>query len=344
MKKVVIIGGGFAGARCARLLEKDFDVTLIDTKNYYEFTPGILRTLVSPSHVKEVQVLHTHYLKRARFIMDKVIEVNENYVKTKKRKISFNYLVIASGSSYNTPIKESNIIKATRASRLRDYSSKIWKANKILVIGGGLVGVELAAELATFCKDKEITIVHSKDRLMERNNPKSSKYAEKFLKSHGVKILFNEKVTDGKGKFFITDKGTKIHADLAFLCTGITPNYEFMLQNFKKSLNERNQIEVNEFLQLKNHKNIFVAGDVTDRQEEKTAQTAEKQAGVVISNIRSLESSQPLKEYSSKKRPLAISLGRYNGIFEDKSIVITGLIPALIKYLVEKKAMWRYKH
>ena len=55
-KKLVIIGGGFAGSLVARNLEKEFNVTLIDTKPYFEFTPGILRTIVEPDHIKKVVI------------------------------------------------------------------------------------------------------------------------------------------------------------------------------------------------------------------------------------------------------------------------------------------------
>ena len=48
MKNVVIIGGGFAGSVCAKKLEQDFKVTLVDTEDYFEFTPSILRLAVSP--------------------------------------------------------------------------------------------------------------------------------------------------------------------------------------------------------------------------------------------------------------------------------------------------------
>ena len=65
MKKIIVIGGGFAGSYIARKLEKDFDVILIDSKDYFEFTPGILRTIVESEHIKKIQILHTHYLKRA---------------------------------------------------------------------------------------------------------------------------------------------------------------------------------------------------------------------------------------------------------------------------------------
>ena len=47
-KKVVVVGGGFTGSNTARLLEKDFDVTLIDTKSYFVFTPSIIKAISMP--------------------------------------------------------------------------------------------------------------------------------------------------------------------------------------------------------------------------------------------------------------------------------------------------------
>lgn len=53
-KKVVIIGGSFAGRRARRLLKPHFEVTLIDEKEYFEFTPSTLRCMVEPKHNKKV--------------------------------------------------------------------------------------------------------------------------------------------------------------------------------------------------------------------------------------------------------------------------------------------------
>ena len=66
MKKLVIIGGGFAGSLIAKNCENYFDTTLIDSKDFFEFTPGILRTIVQPSHAKKIQVLHKEYLKKTK--------------------------------------------------------------------------------------------------------------------------------------------------------------------------------------------------------------------------------------------------------------------------------------
>jgi NADH dehydrogenase FAD-containing subunit len=54
MKQVIIIGGGFAGSTAARLLQKDFSVTLIDQKYYFEYTPGVLRIIQEQNHPRNL--------------------------------------------------------------------------------------------------------------------------------------------------------------------------------------------------------------------------------------------------------------------------------------------------
>ena len=348
MKKVVVIGGGFAGALAARKLENEnFSVTLIDTKDHFEFTPGILRAIVEPGHIKEIQVLHRHYLKKTKIILGEVIDVSDKNVLVKisgkKKHVRFDYLVISSGSGYDPPIKEKNLVISSRTDILKKSYEKILVAKNILIIGGGIVGTELAAEIATHYKNKNVTIVHSEPYLMERQNEKTRKYAENFLKKRGVKIVFNENAKKIGGRNYVTDKGTKIRTDLAFLCTGIRPNFEFMKRNFPYILDEKNHVKVNSFLQIEGHGNIFAAGDITAIHEEKLAQNAEKQGRIVARNIINLEKGRNLKEYELNPRVMAISLGKWDGILAYKNMAVTGIIPGILKTLIEFRTMFRYK-
>ncbi len=342
MKTVVVIGGGFAGSKIAKKLEKHFDVTLIDTKDYFEYTPGILRAVVEPYHVRKIQALHSHYLKRARIIIGNVSEVNKKYVKVNGKKVLFDYLCICSGSKYDMPIKQQNVVAITRAHILRDYYKNLCMAKKILVVGGGLVGVELAAEICTHYKDKEITLIHMNDRLIERNPEKASVYCYNFLYKRGVKIIFNEKVDTVRKNLFFTNSGSEIKVDIAFLCTGIKPNFE-MMKKMKNSLNERNQINVNEYLQLNGFKNIFSAGDVNSIAIEKTALNSKRQARVVIHNILALENETDLRKYSANQNLLVISLGKWDGLVVYKNLVFSGFFPGIFKTIIEKWNMIWYK-
>ena len=341
MKKVVIVGGGFAGAYCARTLEKEFEVTLIDQKEYYEFTPSILRTLVEPEHARKIQALHSSYLTTTEIIKEKVIDITPKGVKTTKTFLPFDYAIICSGSRYNDPIKGRNVVIASRAAELQQYTEKLRQAERVLIVGGGLVGVELAAEIVTAFPNKKVTLVHAMAELMERNHPNARRYAQAFLQKKGVDIIFNEFVTKHTETECTTDQGRKIKADLVFLCIGIIPNYGH-LSGMKESLNERHYLKVNENLQVMGYENIFAAGDITAIMEEKTAQNAEKQAEVVAENIKRLERGKQLQRYASRPRTIVISLGKWDGILVRRNIVLTGLIPGMLKTLIEWKTMRKY--
>jgi len=308
MKKVVIIGGGFAGAVAARNLERDFDVTLIDTKDYFEFTPSILRTLVEPQHVKKIQVLHTHYLHKAHIVRDSIIKIKDSSVSTNQQEFSYDYLIIASGSRYETPIKETNRVVASRGQELRLYAQKLRHAQDVLIIGGGIVGVELAAEISTHYPEKEITLIHTKPELMERTPQKAQRYAKQWLEKRKVQLIFNERIIENESGVYKTRTGKKLHPDIAFLCTGIMPNYEHLASYCSIELNSKNFLCVNEYLQVQGHKNIFAAGDINNIKEEKTAQSAEKQARLVVKNIYHLEQGEPLLMYNPEPKPMVIKL------------------------------------
>ena len=170
MKKVVIIGGGFAGATSAKILEKEFDVTLIDSKNYFEFTPSVLQAIVDTKHLKKSQSPHRNYLKKARVIVGKVQEFGLEHVKVKNKRISFDYALLCTGSRYASPFKESGSTASLRSEHIHQTNKILTKANKVLVIGGGLVGVEIAAEIVERFPKKRVTLVHSGSKIMERNN------------------------------------------------------------------------------------------------------------------------------------------------------------------------------
>jgi len=344
MKKIVIIGGGFAGAYCAKKLERNFEVTLIDTKDYFEFTPGILRTLVEPKHVKNIQVLHSHYLHQSKIVRGHVTSVDESFVFINKKKFAYDYLIISSGSKYNAPFKAQDVVIATRADELRESHRCLEKAHSLLIIGGGIVGVELAAELAEHCKDKTITLLQRGDTLLARCNPRTIAYAERFLKNKGVEIHYHQFWIGSKHGNFYTKERDVFKADMGFLCTGIKPNSDFLKKIFSKLISPEGYLEVNDFLQLNTYKNIFLIGDVAGIKEEKLAQNAEHHAKIAVENIYRLEHRKDLIPYVSKPRMMVISLGKRNGILMYKNFCLTGFIPGLFKSFIEWKTMRRYAY
>jgi len=298
--------------------------------------------------VKKIQVMHSHYLKNTYIIQKEVVRVEPGKVILDDRSIPYDYLVINSGSAYTQPFKEARVIASVRANTFRESYYTLRKVKKILIIGGGLVGVELAAEIVSHFKGKEVTIVHSQSTLINRFPKRAIRYCEEFLKSRGVRIIYNERVKGHKGQLFLTDQETEIPAEVAFLCTGIQPNSAFLRNEyFMDTITEAGYVKANEHLQLSGnivYPNIFVAGDVLDVREEKLAQAAESMGSVVVGNIINMERGKKLSTYVSPwSRPVLISLGMYHGVFVYRGWTITGIIPALLKEAVEWKTLVRYR-
>lgn len=333
MKKVVIIGGGFVGSTVAKKLEKKFNVTLIDSKTFFEFTPSILKVIVNPNYKTKIQINHKDYLKKSKIIIGCAKKISKKYVFLEKEKINYNYLVICSGSSYSLPIKESNVSLPSRLTHLEKSENKLKNSKKVVIVGGGIVAVELAGEIATCKRKRNIEIYTRGNKLIKRNNFKSSMFSKEFLEKKGVKIFFNSKIKINKKGIFKNNK--KINADIFFLAVGIKNNTKFIDKNMN-ILNKKGQVIVNKYLLAGRYKNIFAGGDITSIKEEKLAQNAETHGKIIAKNIIRSEKKENLKEYISTKRLMLISLGKKIGIFEYKKYTFIGILPLIMKNIIEK--------
>ncbi len=125
------------------------------------------------------------------------------------------------------------------------------------------------------------------------------------------------------------------------MCTGIKPNTKDLV--CCPTSIENQYMCVDDYLRVRDMKNTFAAGDITNIKEEKTAQGAEVQAEVVVRNIYNGEANQDLVKYHAEKRAMVISLGKWDGVLIYKKFVLTGILPAILKILIEKKTMRQKK-
>jgi apoptosis-inducing factor 2 len=330
MKRVVVIGGGFAGAFVAKNLQNKFEVTLIDSKDYFEFTPSVIKVLVDPSYEEKIRVMHVDYLGKTHFVKGVVTYVLEKFVKVGSKSFYYDYLVIATGSSYKLPFKCSKMIAVNRMQDLINWHERLIKAREILIVGGGLVGVEVSAQILEIFSDKKVTLLQSGDKILQRSPITVQNYVFNFLTKKGVNVVLNERFVKSVNGTCYTKNGLKFNPDLVLLCTGAVANCNLVACR-----------KVDDFLRVRS--NVFLAGDVADIKEEKTAQAAEKQAKIVVHNIKSLEKGTSLKKYSSKERPVVISLGDKNAIFVYKKFFFFGMLASWLKQFVEWKTMVRFK-
>lgn len=344
--KLVILGGGFCGAIVAKKCDKvkGVDLVLIDEKSYYEYTPSIYKLVSDTEYFEKITIPFEKIMHHGKIIRDQLTKLTNEYVETKNEKITYDYLVISTGIEYPIFLEnQENVFTLKSSVGAMQINKKIVNAKHVLIIGGGLIGTEMAGELVTKMNDKRVTIIHSEDRLIERNPVKASQYAKNFLEKKGTKIIFNEKIVKHEDRNFISDKGSKIEADLAIWCAGIRWSLDY-IKNFDSQIfTNKGALKVNDHLQLCGYENIFAGGDVCSISEEKTAQNARHHGSIIAKNIHKLMKNKRKISYKPKKRIMIISLGDYAGILIYGKIVITGIIPGILKSFVQRITMQRYK-
>lgn len=166
-KKVVIVGGSFAGLAAAEHLWTDFDVTLIDKNSFFEYCCMNARALVKESYIDELIVPYSDIVKtsgnKLTFIQGTLEMVNANNTIDIRRPgnqqfdpVVFDYLIIATGGQYTFPIKDFEVTTVeARRNKISEELHRIKEAGSILVVGGGAVGVEVMGELVSLFSDKD---------------------------------------------------------------------------------------------------------------------------------------------------------------------------------------------
>lgn len=120
---VVIVGGGFAGLTLAHYLEAttQFDVVLYDRKDYFEFTPSMLRCIVEPAHWQKTAVRYADLpmlqSPRIQLRCEEVVQLTDQAVQGKDGEwCKYDKLVLAMGSDYYGTRRTSRHARAHRKS------------------------------------------------------------------------------------------------------------------------------------------------------------------------------------------------------------------------------------
>eukprot|EP00271_Cylindrocystis_brebissonii_P010247 TRINITY_DN26389_c0_g1_i1.p1 TRINITY_DN26389_c0_g1~~TRINITY_DN26389_c0_g1_i1.p1 ORF type:complete len:356 (-),score=69.74 TRINITY_DN26389_c0_g1_i1:745-1812(-) len=338
MPRVVVAGGGMAGALTAKLLENDADVTLVDCKEYFEIRWAILRAYVEPSFAEKIIIPHKEYLKKAAVVVGLISGVADNELRLEDgTTLPFDYLVITTGS-----MPEPSISAAAKIAQFAEEFKKLKAAGEILIVGGGPVGVEFAGEVLTDLKGKKVTIVHGGDRLMDFLKPKASTKALTVLKKMGAQVIFNDRVegnlheqaVDG---VYTTKAGKRIHADYKFVATGSRPNAAWLRDGLPDAVNSEGRVKVDAYLNIPGKTHIFALGDITDIPEAKQGYFAMEHARRASFNIKQLIAKEngapakPLKPYKAGPEIGIVSLGRAHGVAQLPFGTITGWMPTNLK-------------
>ena len=363
---VVIVGGGFAGRRAERVLVSSgrVDVSVVDAAGFFEYVPAALRCCVRPEHARTAVLPQPPRVRCAAVValeLDGAPDSAGDRAVAAVRladgtRLACDYALFASGSSYAPPIKAAATAQpahpgaeAAAASRRAHYRAvcvRLEAAQSVLVVGGGTVGVELAAEVAArWAGRKAVTLVSAQSALLPRMPPAAGAAAAAWLRSAGVTLLLGERVADWGGADagaawgepgdwrVRTSGGRDLSADAVFNCIGAAPAAPY-LAPLPGALGGggANTLPT---LRVRGLRNAYAAGDCAQHGAEATALSADVTADVAADNILAAAAGEPQRALGRIPAIAAVSLGPRNGVMQFNALVLAGPPVAALKWLIE---------
>jgi NADH dehydrogenase FAD-containing subunit len=320
MKRVVVVGGGYAGFEIAKELDNVADVTLIEQREAFVHPPAAIRALVQPDLLDDIIFPYDNLLGRGRVVHARAGAVNGDEVKLENGdRIEADYVVVATGSDYATPFKPQGSSVADFIAAQKDVSAKLKAARSVIIVGAGAVGSELAGEIVAAQKGKEITLISSDDQLFPMYPKKMGAALQRKLEAAGVTVVLGQRAEDlhstrlpYAGAVTLSD-GRVLEADLIFPVIGSKPRTELLdgLAGVKKG--SLGRVKTDRWLRPSAYETLFVAGDIADVGDGMTIVATARQNPWLVKTLKAVIGGarvQDQKPYAPwKKAPILVPLG-----------------------------------
>jgi nitrite reductase (NADH) large subunit len=277
-KKLVVLGNGMAAGRVleelfARAPDR-YDVTIFGAEPRVNYDRIMLSPVLAGEKAFDDIIVHDdawyaqHKIDLRKGEPIVAIDRAKRTVRTEAGKVEpYDTLIIATGSKpILIPVPGAELPGVVTFRDLDDVDAMLAAAARggnAVVIGGGLLGLEAAAGLAT--KGMKTTVVHLMPTLMERQlDPNAAYLLQRAIEKRGIEILTGANtqaiIGDEAVRAVRLDDGRTLPADLVVMAVGIRPNVQLAKD---AGLEVKRGLVVDDHLQTNDH-NIFAVGECVE--------------------------------------------------------------------------------
>ena len=368
MKRIIVLGSGFAGMQAVVDLERlfrrspEYEILLISDQNFVLFTPllpQIASSQIDPRHIAQA-VRDVRGRRRFRFLRDTVraIDFANRRIDAISASISYDSLIIALGSrtnyfgvpgarehTYDFKSLEDSIVLRERILDLCEHADHTADENArralltFAVVGGGYTGVELLTELRDFLFDYvarhyrgisrsaiRLVLVEASDSILNGIHPLLRAHAMKRLKTEGIEILYNSRVTRCLEDGIEINQNETLRAATVIWTAGVRAHE--LVEGLPGPHDRAGRALVNEHLQMENYPEVFLAGDSAVAASEpgspQVAPVAIAHGKIAARNVAYRERSEPLESYRYVSQGMLVSLGARDAVVSVAGIQIHG--------------------
>src|ERR1700727_2897642 len=292
---VVVIGGDYGGTAVAKALDETTDVVLVEPRDAFMHNVAALRALVDPSWLPKIFLPYGGLLTNGRVVRDRACAVDPHRVVTASgEEIAADYVVLATGSKYPFPAKTDLVDTHHAQEQVRQTNRALTQADRVLLIGAGPVGIELAGEIREVWPEKTIVLLDVADEILGGPyKPELKAELRRQLLETRVELILGSPLRQspstepGELETFAvtTEAGTEVVADIWFRCYGVVPNGDYLGDALEPARRSDGFIEVGPTLQVAGQTTVFAIGDISTA-DAKMAGFATRQAAMVADNIK----------------------------------------------------------
>ena len=330
MRKISILGSGYAGLFCAANLladyenRKKYEISIFDQNSYHQLLQQI--HLVSANLKKPHDISFSIYdlmKDDVKFYNELVVGVNfetQNIFTANNKKYNFDDVIIALGSS-NAFFGIKGAKEYSQSFRSLDDAIKLQKKiqnlkdSNIVICGGGATGISLAGALSEKSKNNHltITIVEAQADILPGWNPRLVQRIKKFLIKNKINLITNNPIKEVYPSSVLLGDGTIIENSLPIWTAGVKGRDIQLIPLIKKT--RSNRIMVNKFSQIEGYNNAFAVGDISafplknGEISPQLAQFAVRQAMNIAKNILRKEKGEKTVEFHYEQHGSILSLG-----------------------------------
>ena len=344
--RVVIIGGNFAGLVAASRLSCDYDVTVVDARADFEWTPNIHEILSGVKDRAGVVLPRADCVERYghSFVHDVVTHIDPDSGTVSCEgglPLPYDACLIAAGSQRTTfgieGVEEHAlglrlVDDAVRIAKRLDKLAKRKRRASIVIVGGGVSGVEALGEILRRRGQGDefnIHIVELESRLLEQQPRGLADDAIQRLEPYPVSVHTNASVAQVNARSVVLTSGEKLTADLCIWSAGMAlPDF---LRDSKLNAADDDWLPVDDTLQSLYADNIFVAGDCASLPLpiRKQAYYAMDMGEVAGDNIKRLLGDRRLRRFRATPMPMLVSFGDITTwLVAGESVVASPLLAA----------------
>jgi NADH dehydrogenase FAD-containing subunit len=267
MKRVIIIGCGYAGYSLARSLDQHADVVVVEPRDAFLHNVAAIRAVTDPALLERIILPYGKLLKRGKVMRGRATAIEGNSVRLASGgTLEGDVIVIATGSGYARPFKPESDTLADFAAISRTTHEQVRAAKSIAIVGAGTVGTELAGEIAVAMPGKKISLISSAPKLFPTYPEGLGRRLQAQLKALHVDVVTGtvkalESTTKPfKGRLEL-GPGQSVDADIVFPAIGSKADGNLIRGIKGAEFDNLGRLKVDGWLRPAGLANVFVTGD-----------------------------------------------------------------------------------